>query len=272
VSGRQLARALLRQRAELGDAEIVLTEGRAAELLEALAPRAAPPPPRGAPPSRDVSLPRAPGASRGAEPPAAAPAAPTAVHPPIAPGSYEEAASLAAGCTRCALSASRSRVVFSDGPQDAPLMVVGEAPGAEEDRQGVPFVGRAGRLLDLLLASCGQPRETVYICNVLKCRPPGNRDPLPEEVEACRPFLQAQIEAVRPRVVLACGSFAARTLLGVQEPVGRLRGRVHALSLPGGGEVPLVVTYHPAALLRNPGWVRASWEDLQRARSVLQLA
>lgn len=262
MSARRLARALLRQRAELGDAELVLTDGTAAALLAALSPGTGA---AAAARPATTSTVRAPQAQRAGPP---APDRPSALQH----GSYEEAVQAASGCTRCALAGGRSQVVFSDGPLDASLMVVGEAPGAEEDRQGVPFVGRAGRLLDLLLASCGQPREGVYICNVLKCRPPANRDPRPEEVEACSPFLRAQIERVRPRVVLACGSFAARTLLGVQEPVGKLRGRVHTLALAGGGDVPLVVTYHPAALLRNPGWVRAAWDDLQRARSLLQPA
>jgi uracil-DNA glycosylase len=260
VSARQLARALLRQRAELGDSEMVLSEGTAHDLLAALAAR----------PGATATV-----VTRGAGPSPVGTAEARPVHPipsapPVVPASYAEAAALASTCTRCALASGRTQVVFSDGPLGAPLMVVGEAPGAEEDRQGVPFVGRAGKLLNLLLASCGQPRESVYICNVLKCRPPGNRDPSPQEVEACSPFLRAQVGAVQPRVVLACGSFAARTLLGVEEPVGRLRGRVHALSLPGQGDVPLVVTYHPAALLRNSAWVRAAWEDLQRARSLLQ--
>jgi len=255
VSARRLARALLRQRAELGDAELVLTEGTAAGLLAALSA---------------VRPPRVdPQAGTPVGPPAAVRQEGAAVSAPLAPASHEEAARLASSCTRCALAAGRTHVVFSDGPTSARLMVVGEAPGAEEDRQGRPFVGRAGGLLNLLLASCGETRESVYICNVLKCRPPGNRDPRPEEVESCTPFLRAQIEAVRPQVVLACGSFAARTLLGVQSPVGKLRGQVHRLSLAEGGEVPLVVTYHPAALLRNPAWVRASWEDVQRARALL---
>jgi DNA polymerase len=155
-------------------------------------------------------------------------------------------------------------VVFGEGSETAELMVVGEAPGENEDRQGRPFVGKAGQLLDLLLMTVGFPRETVYICNVLKCRPPGNRNPAPDEVEACSPYLLKQVELVRPKVIMAFGTFAAQTLLGTDVAIGRLRGRVHSYH-----GTPLVPTYHPAALLRNSGWVRAVWDDLQRARSVL---
>jgi uracil-DNA glycosylase len=172
---------------------------------------------------------------------------------------------VALGCPRCGLAKSRTRVVFGEGSETAELMVVGEAPGENEDRQGRPFVGKAGQLLDLLLLSVGFPRESVYICNVLKCRPPGNRNPLPDEVEACSPYLLRQLELVRPRVIVAFGTFAAQTLLGTDVAIGKLRGRVHAYR-----GTPLVPTYHPAALLRNPGWVRAVWDDLQRARAIVE--
>jgi DNA polymerase len=170
------------------------------------------------------------------------------------------------GCTRCALCEGRTQVVFSDGPTDARIMVVGEAPGANEDETGIPFVGAAGKYLDLLLATVGLGRtESVYIANVLKCRPPGNRDPRPEEIEACSPFLRKQIDLVRPEVLLAVGSFAGKLLTGQDKAsLGRLRGEVHSYH-----GVPLVVTYHPAALLRNPNWTRAFWTDLQLLRGVL---
>lgn len=171
---------------------------------------------------------------------------------------------VAESCMRCALHSSRRTVVFSDGPDRARMMCVGEAPGAREDETGVPFVGRAGQLLDQLLLSVGLLREEVYICNVLKCRPPGNRNPQPEEIEQCSPFLRRQVALVEPEVIIAFGTFAAQTLLGTKESLGRLRGRVHAYE-----GVPLVVTYHPAALLRNPHWKRPSWEDLQQARRLL---
>ena len=144
------------------------------------------------------------------------------------------------------------------------MVCVGEAPGAVEDDTGRPFVGRAGQLLDLLLMSVGLRRDEVYICNVLKCRPPGNRNPSPEEIATCSPFLLRQIELIDPEVVVAFGSFAAQTLLSTRDSIGRLRGRTHLY-----GRYPLVVTYHPAASLRNPGWKRPTWEDLQLVRRVL---
>lgn len=170
----------------------------------------------------------------------------------------------AESCTRCGLHTTRRSVVFSDGPDKARVMCVGEAPGAREDEMGLPFVGRAGQLLDRLLLSVGLAREEVYICNVLKCRPPGNRNPEPEEIELCSPFLRRQVALVEPEVVVAFGTFAAQTLLGLRESLGRMRGRVHEYE-----GVPLVVTYHPAALLRNPHWKRPSWEDLQLVRRTL---
>ncbi|MBA2668976.1 MAG: uracil-DNA glycosylase [Gemmatimonadetes bacterium] len=176
----------------------------------------------------------------------------------------EELREVALGCPRCRLCETRSHVVFGEGSGNADLMVVGEAPGAEEDRTGRPFVGRAGKLLDLLLSTVGFSRESIYICNVLKCRPPGNRNPAPEEIEACSPYLRRQVQLVKPRAILAVGGFAAQTLLGSTTPIGRLRGTVHDFE-----GVPLVPSYHPAALLRNPVWVRPVWEDLQRLRAIL---
>jgi DNA polymerase len=178
---------------------------------------------------------------------------------------YERLRATALACTRCPLAGGRTQVVFSDGNPDARVMVVGEAPGANEDRTGLPFVGAAGKLLDLMLASVDlSRRDSVYICNVLKCRPPGNRNPLPEEIEACSPYLRRQIELVRPEAILAVGSFAAQLLTGTQDALGKLRGSVYSYE-----GVPLVVTYHPAALLRNPGWRRPTWDDLQLLLGVL---
>lgn len=170
---------------------------------------------------------------------------------------------VAEGCTRCSLHSTRTKVVFADGAADAKVLCVGEAPGANEDRTGLPFVGRAGQLLDRLLMSVGFPRSDVFICNVLKCRPPGNRNPLPVEIESCSPFLLRQVELVRPAVIVAFGTFAAQTLLGTRDSLRRLRGRTHLYE-----GFPLVVTYHPAALLRNPGWTRPTWTDLQLARRI----
>lgn len=166
-----------------------------------------------------------------------------------------------AACTRCALAAGRKRTVFGVGARDARWMIVGEAPGAEEDRRGEPFVGRAGKLLDAMLAALGLGRDEVFITNIVKCRPPGNRDPAPEEAEACWPYLKRQIELVNPALLLAVGRVAAQRLLGVQAPLGRLRGRLHE----GPGGRPLVATYHPAYLLRTPTAKAAAWEDLKLA-------
>jgi uracil-DNA glycosylase family 4 len=181
------------------------------------------------------------------------------------PAGYEELREHALSCTRCPLSEGRTQVVFSDGNPNGRLVVVGEAPGANEDRTGLPFVGAAGQLLDLLLATVDLSRtDSVYICNVIKCRPPGNRNPLPEEIEACSPYLRRQIELVKPEVLLAVGSFAAQLLTGKSLPLGKLRGTVHSYA-----GTPLVVTYHPAALLRNSNWTRATWDDLQLLRNLM---
>jgi len=183
----------------------------------------------------------------------------------VLPASYQELRDAALACTRCRLAETRTNVVFSDGAVNARLVVVGEAPGANEDATGLPFVGAAGQFLDLLLATVDLSRQdTVYICNVLKCRPPGNRNPLPDEIDACSPFLKKQLELITPQALLAVGTFAAQALTGEQKPLGKLRGGVHSYE-----GVPLVVTYHPAALLRNPGWTRAVWDDLQLLRGIL---
>jgi DNA polymerase len=162
-----------------------------------------------------------------------------------------------AHCTQCALSESRTNTVFGVGDTDADWMIIGEAPGAEEDRRGEPFVGRAGQLLDQMLHAIGQSRESVFIANILKCRPPNNRDPEPQEVAACRAYLERQIELVQPRIILAVGKIAAQNLLGTDATVGRMRGRAHDF-----GGIPLVVTYHPAYLLRSPSQKHKSWSDL----------
>lgn len=169
-------------------------------------------------------------------------------------------------CTRCALSQNRTRTVLGVGDQDAQWMIVGEAPGAEEDRCGEPFVGRAGQLLNNMLAAIGLSRDAVYITNVVKCRPPGNRDPRPEEVAACEGYLKRQIDLVRPRLILALGRFAAQTLLRTDTPVGQLRGKVHHYA----ETLPLIVTYHPAYLLRSPDQKARAWDDLRLARAEIE--
>lgn len=263
---------LLRQRIEMGGSEIFLDSmsrdealamlERAAALAPSLgaasAPLPAPPPRR---PSAEAVTP-APAPQRRS----AAAADRGAASPPVLPDSYDELKSLALECTLCGLCESRTQVVFSDGPSNARVMVVGEAPGANEDETGVPFVGAAGKYLDLLLATVGLSRkDSVYIANVLKCRPPGNRNPSPEEIEACAPYLRKQIDLVQPEVLLAVGSFSGKLLTGDQKSaLGKLRGQVHHYH-----GVPLVVTYHPAALLRNSNWTRAFWRDLQLLRDVI---
>ena len=168
-----------------------------------------------------------------------------------------------AACTRCALHQSRTQTVFGVGNPEADWMIIGEAPGAEEDRRGEPFVGRAGKLLDEMLHAVGQGRDSVFIANILKCRPPNNRDPEAEESSQCRAYLERQIELVQPNIIVAVGRIAAQLLLDTDTPVGRLRGVEHRL-----GSTPLVVTYHPAYLLRSPTQKRKSWDDLRLAKRI----
>lgn len=215
-------------------------------------------------------------AERAAQPAEAAPAQLSIVEAPAddissAPvptlATLEEARACVADCTRCALHRTRTQTVFGVGAGDAPLLVVGEGPGAEEDRRGEPFVGRAGQLLDAMLAAIGHDRaHNAYIANVVKCRPPNNRDPAPDEVEACRPFLDAQIDMLKPRLILAVGRVAAQRLLNTEEPLSRLRGRVHRY---GPAEVPVWVSYHPAYLLRSPREKAKAWEDLKRVHALV---
>jgi uracil-DNA glycosylase family 4 len=169
-----------------------------------------------------------------------------------------------AACTRCDLHSTRTQTVFGVGSQTARWMFIGEAPGAEEDRQGEPFVGRAGQLLNAMLLAIGLPRETVFIANILKCRPPGNRDPAPSEVSRCLPYLSNQIALLKPKIILAVGRIAAQNLLATDAPLARLRGKLHTF---GAANTPLVITYHPAYLLRSPADKRKAWEDLKFARA-----
>ncbi|UCG72489.1 MAG: uracil-DNA glycosylase [Chromatiales bacterium] len=169
-------------------------------------------------------------------------------------------------CRACALAESRTQTVFGVGDVNADWMIIGEAPGAEEDRRGEPFVGRAGQLLNEMLLAVGLTRDRVFIANILKCRPPANRDPRPEEIAACAGHLQRQIEIIQPRLILVVGRIAAQSLLQTTAPVGRLRGKVHEYGPAG---LPLVVTYHPAYLLRSPGQKSRSWDDLCLARATV---
>lgn len=256
---RHLAR-YLRQLGELGGPDVFLDSLTADEALAAA---------RALIEERDTAAPS--GLLRVAEGPIPVEGSSRAASPDPATGApgdaahaLRELAALASACTRCRLEEGRTHVVFGDGSPTADVVVVGEAPGQEEDRRGLPFVGRAGKLLDLLLLAVGLPRKSVYICNVLKCRPPQNRNPLADEVEACADYLQRQLEIIRPRVLLAVGKFAAQSLAGSQDAIGRLRGRIHAYR-----GTPLVVTYHPAYLLRSPNMMREAWRDFQLMRTVL---
>ncbi|WP_349290545.1 uracil-DNA glycosylase [Bordetella genomosp. 5] len=180
---------------------------------------------------------------------------------------FAELEGLVSACTACGLCEGRKHAVFGTGAQQqVRWLVVGEAPGEQEDRQGLPFVGRSGQLLDAMLASVGMSREQdVFIANVIKCRPPGNRNPKPEEVAACSPYLMRQIALLKPERILVLGRFAAQTLLGTEATIGSLRGRVHTLKTDEGVEIPLVVSYHPAYLLRSPVEKARAWQDLQLA-------
>ena len=210
-------------------------------MREALAPSAVPVPPPDSRAARDPSAAREAGAD------------------------WPELRARVAACTRCSLCQTRTQTVFGVGNQQAEWIIVGEAPGAEEDRQGEPFVGRAGQLLNSMLRAIGLAREQVYIANVLKCRPPGNRDPASGEAAECLPYLEQQIALLKPKLMLAVGRIAAQNLLRTDVTLGRLRQQVHRFGL---SQVPLVVTYHPAYLLRTPTDKRKAWEDLKFAREV----
>jgi len=302
VRADELLRRYLEQRREMGERELVLDGLTVDEVMRLIGagrampapgarPGAAPGPPPAPPSERPASADwRAVlrGAGAGGEAaPAPAPEQPAAASvPPPSPGlvvgsdahelfggplaacaSVEAIAALVRECTRCELYRTATHAVPGEGNARASLMCVGEAPGASEDASGRPFVGQAGQLLTKILAAIKLSRDEVFIANVLKHRPPGNRNPRPEEVEACRPYLARQIELIRPRVIVAFGTFAAQTLLETKLAIGRLRGVVHRYH-----GIPVVVTYHPAALLRNPAWKRSTWEDVQLARRILDSA
>jgi DNA polymerase len=185
---------------------------------------------------------------------------------------WDGLAATVAGCQRCPLHQTRTQAVFGVGNRRARWLVIGEAPGADEDRQGEPFVGRAGQLLNSMLKAMGLAREQVYIANILKSRPPNNRDPRPEEVRACIPYLYRQIELIDPRLIVCVGRIAAQTLLATDTPIGKLRGKLHHLApvRPGGQARPMIVTYHPAYLLRSPAEKRKAWGDLVLAMQTFE--
>jgi len=218
-------------------------------------------------------VPRKPVPAGAVENPDCVPAMPNDVHesegPAVAPVAdavsacpldWEDLETRVAGCTACPLHQGRTRTVFGVGNREAEWMVIGEAPGEQEDLQGEPFVGRAGQLLNEMIRAIGLKREAVYIANVVKCRPPKNRDPAPEEAAACEAYLKGQVALIKPRIILAVGRIAAQNLLKTATPIGKLRGQVHAYD-----RIPLVVTYHPAYLLRSQTEKRRAWEDLKLA-------
>jgi uracil-DNA glycosylase len=218
--------------------------------------------PRGAPAAVAAAAPPHPAATP------AAPATPAPAPDAATAARWEALRTEVQNCTRCPLYLTRTQGVLGVGPTRCDWLVIGEAPGAEEDRRGEPFVGPAGQLLDAMLRAIGLDRHTnVYIANILKSRPPNNRDPKPEEVAACMPYLVRQIALLQPKLILAVGRIAAQNLLGTEAPLGRLRGQVHHF---GELNTPVVVTYHPAYLLRTPGDKRKAWEDLKFARNLFQ--
>lgn len=305
MDARARLRQYLEQRRELGDSELVLDGMHVDEVMRlvgALRTRAGrpishvAPEPRIEPPRAATPLQESPAGTDATAPAPAVtrtPAAPPARRPEeeadgmaapkgIVVGSRETGlfddpfsrvktldgiARLVEKCTRCRLHETAINGVPGEGNHDAALVCVGEAPGAKEDETGRPFVGQAGQLLTRILAAINLTREDVFICNVIKHRPPGNRNPLPDEVEACSPYLIRQLAIIRPKVIVAFGTFAAQTLLNTRTPIGKLRGAVHQYY-----GTPLIVTYHPAALLRNPAWKRPTWEDVKLARRVLDSA
>jgi uracil-DNA glycosylase family 4 len=308
MDAREQLRQYLEQRREAGEREMVLDDlsveevmkllgassGKATSTSQRETPRANPESrePRaetGSPDWRDVLRSSGAGPEKPAEVPVSRePAPPTAPSPDKLPtgitigspdrslfsggtmaelDTLEAVASAVASCRRCPLHSTAKNPVPGSGNPNAKFMVVGEAPGQSEDEQGVPFVGAAGQLLTKILEAVKLSRDEVFIVNVLKHRPPGNRNPAPDEVTACSPFLVRQFELLRPKVILALGTFAAQTLLDTKLAIGKLRGQQHRYH-----GVPLIVTYHPAALLRNPSWKRPTWEDVQLARRILDSA
>jgi DNA polymerase len=265
----------LRQQVELGGAEVILSREarvgrepaqppgpREPELAAAARQPAQPAPPAGPPARRPAWLKDAP----------AIPADGLVIEPepwdftePRAQlETLEQVAAMVAACTLCPLCRTRKNPVPGEGDAQARLMLVGEGPGQTEDETGRPFVGAAGNLLDDILRAIEIPRERVFIANVVKCRPPKNRTPLPDEQATCLPYLRRQIELIRPKVLVALGSTAAGALTGSRRALGELRGQVHRWA-----GIPLIVTYHPAALLRNPNWKRPTWDDVRIARQLL---
>ena len=272
MDARQRLRVYLEQRREMGEVDLVLDTMSVEEVLKLVGGVSNELPevlrtPGGAPSAGATRIPPESPITRPADlPPGISVGKPPALgFDDIAQlPSLEAIADAVRRCTRCPLHVTAKNPVPGEGHPRARFVCVGEAPGATEDETGRPFVGAAGQLLTKILAAIDLPREDVFICNVMKHRPPGNRNPLPNEIAACSPYLVRQLELIKPGVILALGTFAAQTLLETKESIGKLRGRVHRYH-----GIPLVVTYHPAALLRNPSWKRPTWDDVQLARRIL---
>jgi uracil-DNA glycosylase len=263
--GRALAREFLEQQRLLGGDTVILDgppDRRTAgpPVCQEAPPPAAPPPPPTARPSDRLGT-ELPPSGIAFDPPGGDLFSDDPV-PQAA--SLDAVAGLVATCTKCALCEGRTHTVPGEGPDDARLVVVGEGPGRVEDETGRPFVGPAGELLTKILAAIDLPRERVFICNVVKCRPPENRVPQYDEIAACVPYLFRQIELVKPTVILAMGGIAAQTLLNTKQSLGAMRNQVHRFR-----GIPVIVTYHPAALLRNPNWKKPTWDDVRIARRLL---
>jgi uracil-DNA glycosylase len=257
--GRELAREFLEQQRALGGDPVILPEPPGSGILDAgsLAPQ----PPAPTHPTSRTPSPDLPPPGLSFDPPGGD----LFSNDPVPQAaSLEAIAQLVAGCTKCRLCDGRRHTVPGEGPADARLVVVGEGPGRVEDETGRPFVGPAGELLTKILGAIELPRERVFICNVVKCRPPENRLPQFDEIAACVPYLFRQIEIVKPKVILAMGGTAAQTMLNTKQSLGALRNHVHRFR-----GIPVIVTYHPAALLRNPNWKKPTWDDVRIARRLI---
>jgi len=262
--GRALAREYLEQQRLLGGDPVVLSDGPAPASTPGSRPGS----------GRSSAVPAAltpgasPGKAQGLPPPGLSfdpPGGDLFATDPVAQArSLAAIAELVASCVKCRLCEGRAHTVPGEGPADARLVVVGEGPGRVEDETGRPFVGPAGELLTKILAAIELPRERVFICNIVKCRPPENRQPQYDEIAACVPYLFRQIELIKPQVILAMGGTAAQTLLNTKQALGALRNHVHRFR-----GIPVVVTYHPAALLRNPNWKKPTWDDVRIARRLI---
>jgi uracil-DNA glycosylase family 4 len=290
MDAKEKLRIYLEQRRELGESELLLDSMSVEEALKAIGAAGKGASQRSVPPREMVregggdwrsmlsptgSAPVDPPRPIDPSPPAEVPSGITVAGEPeelfdsdiMRLSSLKTIAKAVEACTRCPLYKTANHGVPGEGAPKARLVCVGEAPGANEDETGLPFVGQAGGLLTKILAAVELTREEVFITNVVKHRPPGNRNPTPGEIEACSPYLVRQLELIKPKVIVAFGTFAAQTLLNTKTPIGKLRGEVHRYH-----GIPLIVTYHPAALLRNPSWKRPTWEDVKLARRILDSA